>query len=433
MNFPRKHIFAGSILYISIQAMSYISASGLESKGIGARSRGMGFAMVAVCDEWSSVYYNPAAISMNTESVFGIEYEYFTGSINSSKSLRNLSVTEAQVAQGDFIDFIGDEPAFFRKKSIDSSIHFFAMGIIFRKKQLSYGIGIYGSGSGTAWEDRVFSASQDLIEAEVSYINGALNIPLVISYRLTPVLSLGISMRINWGLLKYTSEKKRSGNSPYLLKSVQDTDGVGYSNDIGFFWKATDNLDLGLVFKLPYTFKKSGETYVEQSLVSLAAKSDTSVYMYYPLRVSIGSNWRLNSRDSLAASLTWLNWSNYNMKIQYKDKIPGLFDDYDGNPSDWMDTIVVNLGFEHNLSREWKLRCGITYDQAPEPKEKRTLIGGQVIDTFLFSAGAGVNVGKAEINFGYIYTYGPEVDGFIPEAKYSMSLHELFLGTALKF
>lgn len=409
------------------------SASGLETKGIGARSRGMGFAMTAMTDEWSSVFYNPAAIGMIEENLFGLEYEYFTGSIDSSRSLRNMPVADAQVSRGDFIDFIGDEPSSFSKNNIDSDIHFGALGGVIKGTIFSYGFGVYGSGSGTAWKDTLVSSTGDPVAGEVSFINGALNIPLVIAYQLSPTLSLGVTFGINWGLLDYTSKKERSGNIPYTFRTVQDTKGFGFSTDTGVLWKAAKNFNMGLVFKLPYTFKKTGETKVVQSLSQLDAQSPTTVYMRFPLRISLGSAWQITDNNLLASNITWLNWKKYNMKINYDNNIPGIFDDTSGNPSDWMNTIVANLGFEHQLTDIWKLRCGLTYDQAPEPEESRILIGGQVIDVWLFSAGAGVDLGRAVLNFGYIYTHGPKVSGFIPGATYSMSLHELFAGTSIKF
>lgn len=412
---------------------SVVSASGLETKGIGARSRGMGFAMTAMTDEWSSVFYNPAAIGMIEDNLFGAEYEYFTGSIDSSHSLRNLPVTGANTARGDFIDFIGDEPSSFTKNNIDSNIHFGALGCTVRGERFSYGFGIYGSGSGTAWKDNMVSRLGDPVSGEVSYINGALNIPMVISYRLSEALSMGITLGINWGVLEYTLKKDRSGNTPYTFKTVQDTAGFGISTDTGVLWKPADNLNLGLVLKLPYTFKKTGDTHIVQSLLQMDVKSDTTVRMRYPLRASLGSAWQVTDSSLLAANITWLNWKKYNMKINYDNNIPGVFDNTNENPGNWENTVVANLGAEHSLNDEWKLRCGITYDQAPEPEESRTLTGGQVVDALLFSLGAGVDMGRTVIDFGYIYTHGPKVDGFIPGATYSLSLHELFVGTSIKF
>lgn len=428
-----KNIFFLIIISLLFIYPSTADASGLESKGIGARARGMGFAMIAVTGDWSAIYYNPASAGMFDENTFGIEYEYFSGSIDSSESLRNLSINDANSARGDFIDFIGDEPFAFTKKNIDSDIHFGALGCIFKREKFSYGIGLYGSGSGTTWKDEMLSHTGDPLKGEVSFVNGALNIPMILSYRFLPELSLGFTLGFHWGLLKYKTQKIRTGNIPYTFKTVHNTDGIGINTDVGLLWKATENVNIGIVLKFPYTFKKTGETHIEQSLSEINVSSDTTIYMHYPFRTSLGFAWQITDKTLFASSITWLNWNKYNLKIDYANDIPGIFDDYKGNPGDWMNTVVVNVGLEHQLTDKWKIRGGITYDQAPEPESSRILTGGQVVDAWLFSLGAGVELGKMVINFGYIYTYGPEVEGFIPGAVYSLNLHEMFLGIVMHF
>ncbi|MGA1825933.1 MAG: OmpP1/FadL family transporter [bacterium] len=408
--------------------------AGLESKGIGTRGRGMGFAMVAIPGYWAAIHYNPACVQTDERSIFGFEYEYFTGSLESTASLRNLSVAQANPRRGDFIDFIGDEPAAFKKKSISSTIHFGALGYIFVQNNVSWGIGFYGSGSGTKWQDAIVTSSTgDTITAKVAFTNCSLNIPLAFSYRASPVLSFGATLGMYWGLLTYENQKIRIGQIPYVSKTIQDTAGVGLGVDVGALWRAKPNLNFGLVFKLPYTFRKSGDTEIEQSLSSLSAVSDTTVDMRYPLRIALGSAWRPFTRHLIACNLTWLNWDKYNLKINYKNEVPGIFKDSSSNPADWEDTIVVNLGYEWERNNRWTYRFGLTYDMAPEPEHARTLTGGQVVDAWLFSLGTGINLGKNIIDITYIYTYGPEVSGFIPDAKYSMNLHEVSIGIVKKW
>ncbi|OVE73783.1 hypothetical protein BVX93_00850, partial [bacterium B13(2017)] len=277
-------IFLSTI--ILLLQISYVIASGLETKGMGGRARGMGFAMVSISNDWTSVHYNPASIG--TENIFGAEYEFFTGSFDSSQSLRNLSILNANVMRGDFIDFIGDEPISFNKKKIESDIHFGAFGTIFNINRFSFGIGMYGSGSGTAWEDSIYSAIGDLVNAEVSFINGSLNIPLAIAYSLTTKLSIGYTFGLHYGLLTYENSKIRNGIIPYTSKNVQDTNGIGISSNFGILWKIKENLNLGFVFKLPYNIRRKGNTEIEQSLLQLHAKTDTTIDMNYPLRLVIG-------------------------------------------------------------------------------------------------------------------------------------------------
>ena len=155
--------------------------------------------------------------------------------------------------------------------------------------------------------------------------------------------------------------------------------------------------------------------------------------MKYPLRIALGCAWDITDRDLFGAGLTWLNWNRYRMIVDYKNEIPGIFDDYNSNPSNWRNTFRLHVGYERVLNDRWDLRYGLTYDQAPEPEAYRTLTGGQVIDAWLLTVGGGVDLGDLSIDFGYIYTYGPSVEGYIPDAKYSMILHEFFVGMVKKF
>jgi long-subunit fatty acid transport protein len=217
------------------------------------------------------------------------------------------------------------------------------------------------------------------------------------------------------------------------MDSTQDTQGTAFGIDFGVLWKVRDDVSLGAVLKFPYTFRKSGETGTEQSLSALTHKTHTIVKMKYPFRIALGGAWDITDRDLLAFGLTWLNWSRYRMLIDYNDEVTDVLEDYNGNPSEWENTIRLHMGYERMLNEKWAVRCGFTYDQAPEPDEYRTLIGGQVVDAWLLTAGGGVDLGDVSINFGYIYTYGPKAEGYIPDAEYSMILHELFIGMEKRF
>ena len=401
-------------------------ASGLESSGIGARGRAMGYAMVAVADDWTAIQYNPAGLVQIEGHRFGFTYEFFNGSMECTASLRNLAIG-ANPARGDFVDPIGDEPTSFSEDTIAAPIHSGTLGYVANWGTLSFGTGLYGSGSGTGWEDQTLTGG-DLIDAEIAFTNASVNVPIALAYKATPDLSLGLALNIRYGLLTVDINKYRSGRVPYTMATTQDTDGIGVSADLGGLWKIDDRLALGVVLKLPYTLEKSGETTTEFSPLPRDS-TDTTVEESYPLRLAFGCAYRPDDRSLLAFSMTWLNWSDYNMKIKYSPEKPliGLVNT-SGNPADWHDTVVVGLGYERELSEPWTLRCGLSYDQAPEPRSARTLVGGQVVDSWKFSVGAGVRWDRTMLDFGYTLTHGPEVEGFIPGAKYGMTLHEIYVG-----
>ncbi len=426
-----------STVIIVVWSISAAFGSGLETNGVGARGRSMGFAMVGMADDWSVIHYNPAGAAMIDGSVFGGEYEFFTGGMSSTASLRNLPPGAGNGFRSDFTDPTGGfEPAAFNEKNLSSDIHYCAMGFASGGDRFGWGIGLYGSGSGTAWEDSI-QAGPDVIDAEISFTNGSANMPVILAWRATPELSLGLTFGFHWGLLTTRNTKNRSGTAfPYVMDSEQDTQGVALGIDAGLLWRPKKDLSLGAVIKLPYTFRKEGHTEINQSLLPpypLKVKTDTTVDMEYPLRIALGLSWDVTDRDLLGFGLTWLNWSEYEMSIDYEDEVTNVLEDWSGNPSGWEDSIRLHVGYERALTEKWDLRCGMVYDQAPEPEEYRTLTGGQVVDVWLFTLGAGVDLGEMNLDFGYIHTYGPEVDGYIPGAKYSMQLHEFFIGMVKAF
>ena len=116
------------------------------------------------------------------------------------------------------------------------------------------------------------------------------------------------------------------------------------------------------------------------------------------------------------------------MKTSYNGEIPGVLVNSSGNPSEWDDVVVVGVGYERHVNPLWTFRCGLMHDQAPEPRTARTLVGGLVVDAWKLSLGGGRAVRDTMVDFGYTYTYGPEVSGFIPGADYWTIQHELYLG-----
>lgn len=413
------------------------AASGLESYGIGARGRGMCSAMVAVADDWTAIYYNPAGLAQIEGRVFGLDYDLFLGTMESTKSLRNLSMLLANPMRGDFVDPMpapSDEPASFNEDSGGATVHSGELGYVAGRDRLAFGVGLYGSGSGAGWEDTIRTGLGDTIDAEIAFQNASVNIPICLAYKATPELSLGLRLAVHYGMLVADNSKYRSGAIfPYTMATSQDTDGVGVSVDLGMLWKASDRFALGAVVKFPYTLEKSGDTTTVQSLMAVAASSDTTVEESYPLRIALGCAYRPDDANLFAFDVTWLDWSEYNQKIEYSPQVPPVLVNMSGNFANWHDTTVVNFGYERRLSDRWTFRCGVGRDEAPEPTEAKTLVGGQVLDLWKFAVGAGLEWERTTLSFGYTHMYGPEVDGYVPGAKYGMSLHELYVGLETRF
>jgi long-chain fatty acid transport protein len=383
--------------------------------------------MVAVADDWTAVYYNPAGLALQRGTQFAIGYGFFSGGVRSGDSLRNLPPGAAVPGRGDFVDPIGDEPASFNRNSNDGTVHSLEAGFRGRAGSAGWGVGFFVSGSGSEWEDTVPAAGGDSIQGSVSFRNGSANLPVSVSIPVVPGLSLGATATLRYGVLDVDYRKGRSGTVPYAMTSTPHTAGFGVGFDVGMLWSPAGWASMGAVARFPYTLSKVGETRTEQSLANFSAESGTAVRERYPFRVSGGAAFRLGERGIVALQATWLDWSAYRRTIHYDSPVPGVFENSEGNPGEWRDAWVYAAGYEQWLSDRWALRCGVAYDQTPDPPPSRTLVGGQVVDVWKFSAGGSARWDRVALHAGYTYTYGPPADGFIPGAEYAASFHELYV------
>ena len=122
---PRAFLLCVLSLAAAVTAAPGTSAgAGLETRGIGARGRAMGYALTGLADDWSAIYYNPAGLARLEGQSTACVYEYFSGKNSSGASLRNLSPgLRPDPARGDFVDFIGDEPSAFGDRAVGAVVH----------------------------------------------------------------------------------------------------------------------------------------------------------------------------------------------------------------------------------------------------------------------------------------------------------------------
>jgi len=410
-------------------------ASGLETAGIGARGRSLGYALTAAADDWTAAYYNPAALAWAPGGTAAALYEYFTGGLSSSDSLRNLPLDAGpDPARGDFVDPIGDEPASFTREDVRGVAHAAEAGWVSRAGRVGLAAGFYGSGAGSDWDDDVATAGGGTINAGFSYRNISLNVPLAAGAEFLPGLAAGAALTLRYGMLDAELEKTRAGDAiPYVQRFEQDTAGYAASVDAGLLWRVGKRTSLGAVWRLPYTIVKRGDTTLDQSLAGLRLERDTRVEETIPTRVALGAAWRPRAGDLLVASAVWMNWSAYRRETSYENPVPGVLEDTEGNPARWQDTWVLGAGWEHAFAPRWTGRLGLVYDQAPEPVSQRTLVGGQVVDAWKVTVGLGWAGKRASVDVGYVRSWNSGVPGYIPGAEYRLSLHEVFAGARWQF
>ncbi len=430
----RTFLCAALLLVVhGLMLASPSEGSGLELSGMGPRGRAMGYAMVAIADDWTALHYNPAGIVQIKGAQTGAEFGLMIGRVTSTQSLRNLGIAAANPLRGDIIALRLDEPSSFNEDTVRGEITGGALGYVYGGQRLAFGVGVYGSGAASSWEDTIGTLSGDILTADISFANTSIDVPIAVAYEVSDGLSFGLCIGLHKAMFEADNNKYRTGLDPYVLAMTQDTDGFGVSADLGVLWQANDRFAVGAVMKFPYTREASGWTRAEVSDAALAVSVDTDVEIDYPARFALGCAFRPDDMSVLGFSMTWHDWSEYNQRTVYATQIPTVLENSSGNPGNWEDTTVLSLGYERRLDDRRAFRCGIARDEAPEPVEARTLVGGQVVDTWKFSVGAGVSWGRIALDLGYMYSFGPEVDGYLPGAGYSSHTHEVSIGVQASF
>ena len=126
----------------------------------------------------------------------------------------------------------------------------------------------------------------------------------------------------------------------------------------------------------------------------------------FPFIFGTGIAWRHNDALTVSSDITWTDWSNYVFRENGQDINP-----ISGRAADngkLEDTFTLRAGCEYYVIKEKyliPLRFGLGYDPAPA-------VDG-VDDFYTINAGTGIQVGSYNLDIGYEFRWGNDVNGSI--------------------
>ena len=196
-----------------------------------------------------------------------------------------------------------------------------------------------------------------------------------ISYDITPSVSLGAGIHLQYAEAKLTSAINSTavaGGTPLPDGEVEvegDDWSVGYS--LGALWQATDRTRLGLSFRSGIDHTLEGD--VDYTIPDALALDPTAAFLFADGSASAG----LDLPASLAASMThrfsdtltgslgllWTGWSSFDeLRVEQDGGRDDLL-----TTENWDDTLRVAVGGEWQVAPRWTLRAGTAYDPTPVP------------------------------------------------------------------
>lgn len=223
------------------------------------------------------------------------------------------------------------------------------------------------------WAGRYSSYKAEILSVDAS--------PMV-AWKATDRLSLsaGLSLRYfdielaqkidaagMYGLRPYNSPSP----SPYDIDQNLHGDDIRPGIDLGLTWKVTDDVTFGAAYHSRMQFKVRGDAKwrkppaVNAMAPAFFQNCGFNSRNYNPDKFMTGLAWDATEKLRLSAGATFTTWHLYDdllIKLDH-DMIPGR--DKLSSDKQWHDAWRLSAGASYDISDEFTVRAGYTWDQSP--------------------------------------------------------------------
>ena len=371
----------------------------------GARATGMGGAFVAIADDATAIYWNPAGLKNQQGS--GVEFSsfYINDTARSNKPLGNSSSLIPK--QNEFI--IGKlssiEPDAFSNRDFKTSAFLPFIGAYKRLDDATViGFGAYAAGGGGGkWEDTVslpsnpYNFTDMYAKADGQY--GFMLFNVSGARTLTEKLSFGLGVNVIYMQDNGAVQKDYliSGTPVSGIKIDANATGTGVEGVAGLLYTPIDALNLGLTFKSGSNLVLDGHATLS-TIGSSDVKSNYTENYKYPMTVSFGAAYDVNEKLKVACEADCYDYSSCKKDVNYNNQVSGVFVNENVN-SNWHNTITYSAGAQYKYTDNLSFMAGYQYDNGPSPQDKLTLMGTDQYSYDTLCLGVEYIYGKFKIDF----------------------------------
>jgi len=423
----RNKLAAVAVL-LMVPSLSF--GAGFALFEVGARAFAMGGAFVAVADDPTAMFWNPAGLAFQTHE--GGQFM--------------LGVTLIMPEQ----DFTGMSPypgdGYFASQ-VEQEFYVPHLYIVAPLgDRTSFGFSILAPfGLGTWWEDdfagRFISKRVDL---------EAIDFSPNLSFKLTNYLSLGvgvdyristIELRRDAPLVDPFTQQVVPVAEAHLTADGTDNDGWGWH--AGFLADLGKGFSFGASYRSEVTVQYEGEAEFTQYPTG-NPYLDGLVQAVIPIGQTVGGGTEITFPDMWAVGLAWSN-EKWTLSGQWSTMGWSVYDQLDlvfvGYPEldrtlveNYQDADHYHAGLEFRASRHWRFQLGYEYDETPQPIESMTPLLGDA-DREVYAVGIGWQGKRFWLDFAAQYvdaeersTEGTSIVGFDGSYKASSPLFATSLG-----
>lgn len=356
----KKVMLKSSLSLAVMMASTQVFASGFAINEQSISGMGTGFAgRSSIADDASTIFGNPAGMSR-------LKREQVTGGIallDAHTDISDVSASHPGSSKGDMVPFIG-VPMGYYVKPIDD--------------HWTFGLGMYAPfGLVTDYESgfagRYFGSKSDV---------KVMTLQPTVSYAFNDQVSIGFGPTINritGALESALSVTPAAANIPDGKVKIKGDD-VALGYNVGILVQATDSTRVGLTYHSKVKYKLEGDTKVNYGVLGLigqkaSQKYDASLSLETPESVDFSVTHALDDQWTLYAGSTWTRWSRLKEITVENSGVPGALAGQFGEITEeqnWHDTWAHAIGASYQLNKQWVLRTGLSFDQAPTNNTNRS-------------------------------------------------------------
>ncbi len=351
----------------------------------GAAAMAMGGAFVALANNPSAIFHNPAGIVF----LEGTQISFGTTLIraNASLELTNLGTTVEAISQ-----WFYPSNFYISHKMND---------------RVAVGFGFFNPyGMGTKWPEdyalRFISTEDDM---KTFFFNPVVAVKLdenfSVSVGVTYVYSTLELDRVN--LINLTAFGFGIYEAPVILKGTGDAIGL----NAGALYRG-ENFSLGFNWRGGFDLNFEGDLSLDNSnipvffIAAVPIEGDITTTMSIPHILGFGVAFNLTESLIVTADLHYILWSTFEelaIEVDYPDPFP---DDTETMEENWKDSYVLRGGFQYTVNEKFALRAGLLYDKTPQPVETMDPLLPDA-NRWALTGGFGYKSGNFVIDVAYQY------------------------------
>ncbi|MDE2290723.1 MAG: outer membrane protein transport protein [Elusimicrobia bacterium] len=325
------------------------AASGYEFEGVGAQEVSRAGAATASVDDWTAIYWNPAALTRATARGREEGLEVFGG--------------KAYGYDSDSLSKLPGVGPIFKDDAIQSPFILGAAGAALPLgKRLALGFGAYTPLlQGFKFYDVAPNSSATELRASASA--GIVTSNVSLAWKVLPQLSLGAGLDVLYGEIASDTVLTNPTGTLALygsrIASHQRGQGAAPEGVVSLLWDATDALSLGSTFRTGADIRLRGDA-TASSPNAGAESSRFTFFLRHPPTWDVGLAWKSAPSMTLSVDLHQTYWHRFSNEFQY-DKQGNLLKD-SADSFQWHDAWKLRAGLDWRADAKDDFEVGYSHD-----------------------------------------------------------------------